>query len=220
MVVNPLYVLAPDNVHVPEPLLVSVPVPVPMIEAIDPLPEPVKVSPNPEPVMVPTLLIVKVAPLFDPIVLALPKVIKPDNDDVPVPVNAPLLLTPVPLMVMASAPTAAAMSNVAPDDTVVPVAIVPNAEAFAALNVPALTVVKPVYALAPDNVRVPLPVFVNAPDVLALAPDIVKLVPELEISIELVVAAVNVKARSVEAVVPVYLNVPPPKTKFDAAFVA
>ena len=41
------------------------------------------------------------------------------------------------------------------------------------LSVPALTVVRPVYKFAPDNIKVPAPTFVSAPVVLVLAPEIV-----------------------------------------------
>ena len=61
---------------------------------------------------------------------------------------------------------------------------------------------------------------VKPPLVAVLAPDIVSVVAPVETSIVEVVAAVNVKLRSVEAVAPVYCNVPPPNTKFAAAFVA
>ncbi len=75
-------------------------------------------------------------------VLALPRVTNPANELVPEPVNAPALPTPVPLIVTASAPTATPLiSSVAPELTVVPVPVVPNASIFDALNVPALTVV-------------------------------------------------------------------------------
>ncbi len=65
---------------------------------------------------------------------------------VPVPVNAPLLPTPAPLIVIASAPAIVTLLifNVAPDATVVPLAAVPNAVAFAATKVPTLTAVAPV----------------------------------------------------------------------------
>ena len=69
----------------------------------------------------------------------------------------------------------------------------------------------------PDKVKVPAPVLVSAPVVLVLAPEIVKVVPDAVTSIVLVVPAVKVKARSVEAVAPVYFKVPPPSTKLAAS---
>ena len=43
----------------------------------------------------------------------------------------------------------------------------------ATLNTPALIVVTPVYKFVPDNVNVPLPIFVSEPVVFVLAPEIV-----------------------------------------------
>jgi hypothetical protein len=77
-------------------------------------------------------------------------------------------------------------------------------------------VVVPVYRFTPDNVSVPAPAFVKAPVVLAAAPEIVS---ALVTSIVEVVPVVKVNALFVEAVLPVYSNVPPPKTKFPTALV-
>ena len=88
----------------------------------------------------------------------------------------------------------------------------------ATLSTPTLIVVTPVYKFVPDNVSMPLPIFVRAPVVLVLAPEIVKLF--VVTSMDEVVPAVNVKFLFVEAVAPVYCNVPPPSTKFPAATAA
>ena len=59
--------------------------------------------------------------------------------------SAPPLEMPVPLSVKASAPIDWPFkSSTAPEATVVPAAVVPNAEALPSLSVPALTVVTPV----------------------------------------------------------------------------
>ena len=93
--------------------------------------------------MVPALLKVNV-PELEPIVLLLPKVTKPEYPAVPVPVNAPALPTPVPLIVIASLPIVTPLiSNVAPEVTEVLPTVEPSALALAATNVPALTVVAP-----------------------------------------------------------------------------
>ena len=85
-------------------------------------------------------------------------------------------------------------------------------------RVPALIVVDPVWAFEPDNTKVPSPALTNLPEVLAEAPEIVSVWPAVETSMVLVVEPVKVKLRSVLAVLPVYCNVPPPKTKLAAAF--
>ena len=72
----------------------------------------------------------------------------------------------------------------------------------------------------PDNVNVPEPALVNAPDVLAPAPEIVSVVAPLETLIVELVAAVKVKLRFVAAVLPVYRSVQPPKTELPAAVLA
>ena len=64
-------------------------------------------------------------------------------------------------------------------------------------KVPAFTVVAPVYKLVPDKVSVPLPVFVNAPEVESDAPVIVKVCPDVATSIVPVVDEVIVKFRLV-----------------------
>ncbi len=63
-----------------------------------------------------------------------------------------------------------------------------------------------------------MPSLVSAPLVLVLAPDIVRLL--VVTSIDEVVPAVKVKFRFVEAVAPVYRNVPPPNTRLAAALLA
>jgi hypothetical protein len=77
-------------------------------------------------------------------------------------------------------------------------------------------VVVPLYWLLPDNVSVPAPTLVNEPFVEALDPEIVRFELPLDISIDDVVPVLSVKARSVDAVDPVYFSVPPPSTRFDA----
>lgn len=69
-----------------------------------------------------------------------------------------------PLRVMASVPTVTfCRSNVAPLATVVPLATSPKPAALVIANVPAETVVAPVYVLMPDKVRTPAPDFAKAP---------------------------------------------------------
>ena len=65
----------------------------------------------------------------------------------------PVELVKVPLSAIASAPTVPLMSNVAPEATVVPPAVVPNPVEEVTASVPALTVVVPVYVLALLKVR-------------------------------------------------------------------
>ena len=78
--------------------------------------------------------------------------------------KAPPELIPVPFNVNASGPIVIPPdnSNAAPSATVVPDAVVPSPVALDIANVPAETVVAPVYELAPDKVNVPAPAFVTA----------------------------------------------------------
>ena len=92
--------------------------------------------------------------------------------------------------------------------------------ASSARVLPAEIVVAPVYRFTPDSVSVPVPSLVSPPVVAVLAPASVRLVAPTVTSIEDVVPGLKVKLRSVEAVAPVYCNVPPPSTKFAAALVA
>jgi hypothetical protein len=97
--------------------------------------------------------------------------------------------------------------HVAPDETVTAEASAITSDAPLS-NVPALTVVEPVYAFAPLNSRIPLPYFVNEPFVAALAPDIVSVVPgnvtSIDEEVPVIGPPVRVKALSVDAVTPVY----------------
>ena len=84
--------------------------------------------------------------------------------------KAPLALTPVPLMVKASAVTRLKppRSRAAPVSTTVPDAIVPNGlfvplPALPNLIVPAEIVVRPLYELFPERTTVPEPDLVSAP---------------------------------------------------------
>ena len=52
-------------------------------------------------------------------------------------------------------------SNVAPDAIVVPAALVPSALFVVTARVPLLIVVRPVYSLLPDRVKVPDPALVR-----------------------------------------------------------
>ena len=74
--------------------------------------------------------------------------------------------------------------------------------------------------MVPVRVNVPRPILVKAPVEATLAPFHVKLVPPTVTSKVAVVPLVIVKLRFVEAVAPVYCRLPPPKTRFAAAFVA
>ena len=144
--------LAADNVQVPEPSLVSVPLVVPMILANE-LPDavPPRVSPKVAPVIVPvlerTIFPVETMLLEDPSVIkplyveAVPEVLH----------NAPPLLTPVPLRVNASAVARVKpfKSSAAPEVIEVPEPVVPRGvllplPAAPSLIVPALMVVNPV----------------------------------------------------------------------------
>ena len=76
IVVRPWYVLDPESVQVPAPVLVSVPLVVPRILASEPLPVPPSVRPNVLPVMVPALVML-MSPLPATMLLALANVINP-----------------------------------------------------------------------------------------------------------------------------------------------
>ena len=67
--------------------------------------------------------------------------------------------------------------------------------------------------MLPERMSVPLPFFVRAPVVLVELPRKVRDVPAENTSMTLVVFAVSVKLRSVDASVPVYCKVPPPRTR-------
>ena len=90
----------------------------------------------------------------------------PDKLAVPV-----VELVKVPLSAIASAPTDALMSNVAPEATVVPPSVVPNPVVVVTASVPALTVVVPLYVLAPLKVSVPAPDFVTPAKLPLITPE-------------------------------------------------
>ena len=173
IVVRPVYVLAPDSVHVPVPALVTVPAPVPMMLArLLAALLPSSVNPNPAPVIVPAFDSTRL-PLLATMLLALPSVSRPLYvPAVPdVLVSAPAVPpTPVPFNVNASAVPSVNpfRSSVAPLATVVPAAVVPSGVFVAPpaapnFSVPALMFVAPVYVLAPDSVHVPVPALVTVP---------------------------------------------------------
>lgn len=130
---------------------------------------------KPAPLMMP-LKIPEPAPPMELVVFKLMALLKVAL--VPVKVSAPALPIPVPfsviVFVLPKVPLLKLISKAAP------LAIVMLLELLSALlavklKVPALTVVAPLYKFAPDKINVPLPVFVNAPVVLVLAPVNVKL---------------------------------------------
>ena len=89
--------------------------------------------------------------------------------------NAPLAEAPLPLMVRASkVPKVNPFkSNVAPDETMVPEAVVPSgvlvgSPAIPNFKVPALTVVNPLNVFKPETVHAPVPDFVSEPDVVPM----------------------------------------------------
>ena len=113
-----------------------------MLERL-PLPAPASVRPKPPPTMVPLLVKLSV-PASDWMDAAAPRVSKPPKLLVPLRLrSAPLALTPVPLIVRASAPTEMLPCNSSepPLATVVPAAVVPRALLLAMLSRPAVTVV-------------------------------------------------------------------------------
>src|SRR5207247_1758658 len=96
---------------------------------------------------------------------ALPNVIAPDHVFVLATWrSAPPPAMPVPFSVTGSATTSPLPSScsAAPPATVVAPAVAPRAVLFCTSSTPALTVVAPLYVLAPDNVSVPVPVLVSA----------------------------------------------------------
>ena len=146
IVVAPVYVFTPDND--------SVPVPVPPL-----------VNANPPDTTPDTVAVVESATCT---VESAANATVPDNVPPNEKFTAPADDTPVPEIVNGSADvTAAATSNVAPDDTVVVDRVPansPNADASEIFTVPTEIVVAPVYVFAADNVNVPVPVlFVSAP---------------------------------------------------------
>ena len=76
IVVAPVYVFAPERVHVPAPLFVSVPDVVPRMLARLPLPDPTNVKPKVAPVIVPVFVML-MPPALVPMLLAVPSVINP-----------------------------------------------------------------------------------------------------------------------------------------------
>ena len=95
-------------------------------------------------------------------------------------------------------------------------ATVPNAPALFILSVPALSVVPPVQLLDADKVKVPLPAFINLPD-LKLPLEAVKVRLLVVTSIVLVNPVVSEKALLVVTDAPVYSNVAAPITRFVAS---
>lgn len=94
-------------------------------------------------------------------------------------------------------------------------ATVPNAPALFILSVPALSVVPPVQLLATDKVKVPLPAFINLPDV-KLPLEAVKVRLLVVTSIVEFNPLVREKALLVVTDAPVYSNVAAPITRFVA----
>ena len=158
--------LAPESVQVPAPALIKVPTPVPITPLIDPLAAPSSVRLNAPP-MPPVRLM---SPAVATMLLAKPSVINPlyVAAVAALLISAPLLDMPKPLSVSASAVPSVNpfKSSTAPLATVVPPATVPRgvftpSPAAPSLSVPALTVVVPLYVLAPDSVSVPVPFLVS-----------------------------------------------------------
>ena len=131
---------------------------------------PPSVVPNPVALVtssVPALTVVVPVYVLAPLKVSVPA---PVLVTAPVPEMTPdklaalvVLLVKVPLSAIASAPTAARRFNVAPLATVVPPSVVPNPVALKTPSVPALTVVVPLYVLAPLKFRIPAPVLVTVP---------------------------------------------------------
>ena len=145
IVVVPEKVLVASRVNLPAPSLVNVPVVVPITLAIVVSPAPPTVRPKPAPVIVPRFDSVS-APA-SVLIRALPaRVIKPPKPVVPDRLRrAPVLPTPVPLRLSASAPIDRLLCScrAALLATVVPPVVEPSAEAFWIFNTPAETVVVP-----------------------------------------------------------------------------
>ena len=157
-VVPPLYVFAPDNVMLLLPTFVKA------------MPEPLIIPPN-VPVPLPPIELF-VASVIALLITSL----------APEKVNAPALPTPVPFKLivaalLANVPLAKLISNAAPeatdmaDELFVPF---PKPLAFCTLNVPAVTLVAPVYWFTPDKINVPPLAFsVSAPLPLIFPPKLV-----------------------------------------------
>ena len=160
--------MAPDNVSVPEPDFVSEPEPV-VTAATDDVPglsivnamlvavtPPDNVNDDPESICTSDADVDSVTAAeitFVPDVLR----IAPADD------------TPDPVIVSGSATVIPPdTDNAAPDDTVVPVPVPPNADALLIATTPAEIVVAPVYVFVADNVRVPDPVLVTLPELVAI----------------------------------------------------
>ena len=141
-VVAAVNVFKPDNVQVPVPVLVNVPV--------------LLITPDAVALPVP------------PIMAAVVRVMVPDAI-----AEVALLFTRDPLLVKISVDVKPFKSTVAPDEMVVST-VEPNPVALPNFRVPVVTVVAPLYVLAPDKVHVPAPVFCRVP-VLPIIPDEVTL---------------------------------------------
>src|SRR5262245_28792702 len=145
--VVPEYVFATESLSVPEPSLVSVPLVVPITALIVVSPAPPTVSgcvapviPPVEIVSVPASELIRAPP--DPSVIAPVQVLLLDRLR-----NAPPPLAPVPTRLVTGSAIVnplPPMSSSAPEATVVPVPVPPNAALLAATSVPALIVVDPV----------------------------------------------------------------------------
>ena len=185
IVVAPVKVFVPERASVPAPVLermIEAP-PVPILPATLKSPPPEKVRVFVPPPISKRLPFNESVPESAVIELVVFKPMEPAISLAPETFrSAPPLLTPVPLIVSASAPTVMppCSSSAAPDATVVPPPVVPSAVAFWMLSTPAETVVVPVYELAPVMVRVFAPAFVTEPDPLITNP-LLQLVAELKV---------------------------------------
>lgn len=150
---------------VPAPDLVSVPEPVAMASVIEILPAPVKVKLEPISLIVVDALSIVNVPRVLPTVVAPEKVMSPVSELFPELFKiAPALLTPTPTAVIFSAietPPCNAKDALL-EIEVIP-AVVPKAVLFAAMSVPALIVVLPIYSLAPLNIKEPNPDLTREP---------------------------------------------------------
>ena len=150
------------RVTVPVPSLVRPPVPLITVVLTVVLPAPPTVNRKPPLVMPPDTVSVPASAFTR---AALPNVIAPDHVFVLATWrSAPPPAMPVPFSVTGSATTSPLPSScsAAPPATVVAPAVAPRAVLFCTSSTPALTVVAPLYVLAPDNVSVPVPVLVSA----------------------------------------------------------
>jgi hypothetical protein len=106
--------------------------------------------------------------------------------------------------------------SVAPFCTVVPAAIVPNAELFLISKIPLEITVEPVYVLAPESTKIPIPAFVRLVPAPLTTPDIVK----LSLTVIEGVSPPKNKGQEIVAVPEMFVigkllfivNVPPPAT--------